>query len=118
MSWWAMVAIMINKNISLGVPPGYLSSLKHSIDLPFSLEPDASVLSEHISATLLFVVPPDLPLGFDGLMGPPVMAATNGLLPGFLPSSPLSASLSSITSTLFLGDVFSDRFPLGIRFFL
>ncbi|MCI76195.1 hypothetical protein A2U01_0097464, partial [Trifolium medium] len=64
-----MVAITINGIILLGVPPGYSLSLKHSIDLPFSLEPDVSVLTEHIYATLLFVVPPDLPLGFDG---PPV----------------------------------------------
>ncbi|MCI45308.1 hypothetical protein A2U01_0066547 [Trifolium medium] len=75
-----MVAITINGNISLGVPPGYSSSLKHSIDIPFSLEPDASVLTEHIFATLLFVVPPDLPLEFDG---PPVMEASVGL--HFLP---------------------------------
>ncbi|MCI28829.1 hypothetical protein A2U01_0050031, partial [Trifolium medium] len=71
-----------------------------------------------ISAILLFVVPPDLPLGFDGppmldavvrilfsisslfgslvvglfgsLVSPPIIAATNGLLPGSLPSSLLS----------------------------
>ncbi|MCI36480.1 hypothetical protein A2U01_0057703, partial [Trifolium medium] len=53
-------------NISFGMPPGYSSSLKPSTSLPHSLELDASVLMEHISAILLFVVPPDLPLGFDG----------------------------------------------------
>ncbi|MCI39349.1 hypothetical protein A2U01_0060580, partial [Trifolium medium] len=64
-----MVAMTIRGNILFGVPPGYSSSLKPSIGLPPSLELVASVLTEHISAILLFVVPPDLPLGFDG---PPV----------------------------------------------
>ncbi|MCI42876.1 hypothetical protein A2U01_0064113, partial [Trifolium medium] len=113
---------------SFGVPPGYSSSLKPSTGLPHYLGFAAPVLTEHISAILLFIVPPDLPLGFDGppvmdtvvrlfvfdLMSPSVIAATNGLLPGFLSSSLMSASLSSITSTLFLGgdSLLGDHFLL------
>ncbi|MCI41904.1 hypothetical protein A2U01_0063138, partial [Trifolium medium] len=105
-----MVAMTIKGNISFGVPPGYSSSLKPSTGLPLSLGSVVSVLTEHISAILFFVVPPDLPLGVDGplvmdvvvrllfsvfflfgspvvglfgdLMSHPVIAATNGLLPG------------------------------------
>ncbi|MCI86334.1 hypothetical protein A2U01_0107615, partial [Trifolium medium] len=44
-----MVAMTINGNISLGIPLGYSSSSKPSTGIPSPLEPDVSVLTEHIS---------------------------------------------------------------------
>ncbi|MCI66401.1 hypothetical protein A2U01_0087659, partial [Trifolium medium] len=58
-----MVAMTIRGNISFGMPPGYSTSLKPSTGLPPSLGFAVSVLTEHISAILLFIVPSDLPLG-------------------------------------------------------
>ncbi|MCI40767.1 hypothetical protein A2U01_0062000, partial [Trifolium medium] len=56
-------------------------SLKPSISLPPSfLGLVVSVPMEHISVILLFVVPPDLPLGFDG---PPVMDAISSRYGGY-----------------------------------
>ncbi|MCI62893.1 hypothetical protein A2U01_0084150 [Trifolium medium] len=63
--------------ISFGTPPGYSLSSKPSTALWFCWEDGPVVLTEHISAILLFVVPLDLPLGFDG---PPVMEAVFWLL--------------------------------------
>ncbi|MCI36116.1 hypothetical protein A2U01_0057338, partial [Trifolium medium] len=71
-SWWAMVAMTMSGKISFGMPPGYSWSSKPSIALWFCKEDGHVVLTKHISAILLFVVPLDLPFGFDG---PPVMEA-------------------------------------------
>ncbi|MCH85560.1 hypothetical protein A2U01_0006408, partial [Trifolium medium] len=68
---------LLGTRISFGMPPRYSSSLKPSTSLPPSLGLAVSVLTEHISSILLFVIPPDLPLGFDG---PPVMDAVVRLL--------------------------------------
>ncbi|MCI89072.1 hypothetical protein A2U01_0110360, partial [Trifolium medium] len=62
--------MMMSGKISFGTPPGYSWSSKPSTVLWFCWEDGPVVLTEHISAIFLCVVPPDLPFGFDG---PPVM---------------------------------------------
>ncbi|MCH92568.1 hypothetical protein A2U01_0013508 [Trifolium medium] len=141
-----MVETIISGKISFGKPPIYSSSLKPNIGLPPFLVDGTFVLTEHMSAILLLLVPLDMPLGdesppvidpifralYNSLLGllsspsddslrdnfvnPPKMEATKDRFPLSSSSSLLSSSLSLIASTFFFGE--ESHLGECFRFFL